>query len=125
MNPPIIVNLKKNGTAVEFVVPKEGAPSWFDCALLTKQGNRDVVYDFLNETLTLEWQKRFIEFAVSPGVLDKKSATEAGVSAEVIDQTVMPLLDGEGFWAGLKFFEDVEDVDRRMQIWNDFKAGIL
>lgn len=125
MNPPIVANLRKEGKKVAYAIPKEGAPSWLDCAMLTKKGDRDIVYKFLDAQLSLPWQKRFVEFATSPGVLDVKTATEAGVSADLIDQTVMPLLDTPDFWAGLKLFENVEDTDRRLQLWNDFKAGIL
>jgi len=125
MNPPIVANLRNEGKKVAYSIPKEGAPSWLDCAMLTRKGDRDIVYKFLDAQLSLPWQKRFIEFATSPGVLDVKTATEAGVSKDVIDQTVMALLDTPDFWSGLKLFQNVEDNDRRLQLWNDFKAGLL
>jgi spermidine/putrescine transport system substrate-binding protein len=125
MNPPIVANLKKEGKNVEFSIPVEGVPSWLDCAMMTKKGDRDIVYKFLDAQLSIEWQKRFIEFATSPGVLDVKTAKAAGVADAVIDQTVMALLDKPDFWASLNLFQTVEDTDRRLQLWNDFKAGIL
>ena len=125
MNPPIVANLKKEGKNVAYSIPKEGVPSWLDCAMLTKKGDRDIVYKFLDAQLSLPWQKRFIEFAVSPGVLDVKTATAEGVKPDVIDQTVMSLLDKPDFWGTLRLFQNVEDTDRRLQLWNDFKAGTL
>jgi spermidine/putrescine transport system substrate-binding protein len=125
MNPPIVANLKKEGKNVEYSIPQEGVPSWLDCAMLTKKGDRDSVYKFLDAQLSIPWQKRFIEFATSPGVLDVKAAEAAGVGKAVIDQTVMPLLDKPGFWESLRLFQNVENADRRLQLWNDFKAGTL
>lgn len=125
LNPPIVANLKKEGKNVEYSIPREGVPSWLDCAMLTKKGNRDIVYKFLDAQLSIPWQKRFIEFATSPGVLDVKTAEAAGVGKGVIDQTVMALLDKPGFWGSLRLFQSVEDPDRRLQLWNDFKAGTL
>ena len=125
MNPPIVANLQKDGKKVAFSIPKEGAPSWLDCAMMTKQGDRPIVHKFLDAQLSLPWQKRFIEFAVSPGVLDAKTAQDQGVKPDIIKQTVTPLLDTPGFWNTLRLFEAVEDNDRRLQLWNDFKAGTL
>ena len=125
MNPPIVVNLQKAGKKIDFSIPKEGASSWLDNAMITKKGDRDIVYKFLNAQLSLAWQKRFIEFAVSPGVFDTKIASAEGVKPELVKQTVMPLLDKPGLWDGLKFFQDLENNDRRLQLWNDFKAGTL
>ncbi|MGB8414923.1 extracellular solute-binding protein [Paraburkholderia sp.] len=125
MNLPIVENLKNAGKPISYSIPKEGVPSWLDCAMITKRGNRKVVYDFLNATLSLSWQKRFIEFATSPGVLDVKTATATGVKPAVINETVMPLLDKPGFWSSMRLFQGVEDPDRRLQLWNDFKAGTL
>lgn len=125
MNTPIVANLKKEGKKVEYSIPREGVPSWLDCAMMTKQGDRDIVYKFLDAQLSIPWQKRFIEFATSPGVLDTKTAEAAGVGKDVIDQTVMALLDKPDLWASLSLFQSVEDADRRLQLWNDFKAGTL
>jgi spermidine/putrescine transport system substrate-binding protein len=125
MNPPIVANLQKEGKNVVFSVPKEGVPSWLDCAMMTKKGDRDIVYKFLDAQLSLPWQKRFIEFATSPGVFDAKTAEAQGVKPELIKQTVMPLLDKPGLWDSLRLFESVENSDRRLQLWNDFKAGTL
>ena len=125
MNPPIVVELKKAGKPIAYTVPKEGVSSWLDNAILTKKGDRDIVYKFLNAQLSLEWQKRFVEFTISPGVFDQKSALAQGVKPELIANTVMPLLDQPGVWDSLKFFQDLENTDRRLQLWNDFKAGTL
>lgn len=125
MNPPIVANLQKEGKKVAYSIPTEGVPSWLDCAMLTKKGDRDIVYRFLDAQLSLPWQKRFIEFSTSPGVLDAKTAEAQGVKPELIQQTVMPLLDQPGFWHTLRLFQNVEDTDRRLQLWNDFKAGTL
>ncbi len=124
-NPPIVVNLQKQGKHVAYSVPKEGVPSWLDCLLMTKKGDRDIVYKFLDANLSTEWQKRFVEFATSPGVLDVASAGTIGVNPEVVKQTVMPLLDQAGLWDSMQFFQVVENADRRVQLWNDFKAGTL
>jgi spermidine/putrescine transport system substrate-binding protein len=125
MNPPIVANLQKEGKNIAYSVPKEGVPSWLDCAMMTKTGDRDIVYKFLNAQLSLPWQKRFIEFATSPGVLDVKTAESVGIPPDVIKQTVMSLLNQPGLWASLRLFQNVENADRRLQLWNDFKAGTL
>ena len=120
-----VENARKAGRDVRYSIPKEGAPSWMDNAVITRKGDRPIVYDFINHRLSLPWQKRFVELSAMPGVLDTKTAKAAGLSQEVIGKTYMDLLDQPNFWSGLKLVQAQNDLDRRLQMFNDFKAGVL
>jgi spermidine/putrescine transport system substrate-binding protein len=106
-------------------LPKEGTPTWIDCASVSKQGDRPIVYKFLNDNLSAAWQSRFIKASSNNGVLSSEMARKAGLSEELLKVT--NILDSEdpNFWKKLVIFQKPENLDRRLQIWNDFKAGTL
>ena len=120
-----VFNLQSKGQKFEYVFPKEGTPTWIDNALLTPKGNRASVYQFINDNLTPKWQARFINFSLNNGVLTDKEAKEAGLSDDVIDKTNIGDQNTPGFWNKLVVFSAPNDIDRRVQMWNDFKAGTL
>lgn len=120
-----VENARKAGKDVRYSFPKEGVPSWLDNAVITKKGDRDIVYNFINYRLSLPWQTRFIKLSAMPGVLDTKTAETGGLSSDDIGKTYMNLLDKPNFWSGLKLVQAQNDLDRRLQMFNDFKAGVL
>lgn len=53
-------NLKKDGVPVDYVVPKEGAPSWVDVMVIPKScENREAAEAFINTMLDPEVQRNF------------------------------------------------------------------
>ena len=120
-----VFNLQNKGKNFNYSFPKEGTPTWIDNAVLTKTGDREAVYQFLNDNLTPAWQKRFIEFSLNNGVLTEDVARTAGLSEDILKKTNIIDQAKSGFWDNMSVFQAPEDIDRRVQIWNDFKAGTL
>jgi spermidine/putrescine transport system substrate-binding protein len=121
-----VFTLQEQGKPFDYVYPKEGTPAWLDCYALSESGaKRQVVYDFINATLTPEWQARFIERSSNNGILGLDGAIAASVPQATLDRTNIPALKDPKFWEQMAFFKNPEDVDRRLDIWNSFKAGTL
>ena len=120
-----VFNLQSKGQKYVYTFPKEGTPTWIDNAVLTPKGDRAPVYQFISDNLTPKWQARFIGFSLNNGVLTDKGAAAAGVSDEVIHKTNIADQGSPGFWDKMVVFQAPEDIDRRVQMWNDFKAGTL
>ena len=79
----------------------------------------------MNDNLSAQWQSRFITKSTNNGVLSADSARAAGMSEEALKITNIVDSAAPGFWDKLVIFQKPEDLDRRLQIWNDFKSGIL
>jgi spermidine/putrescine transport system substrate-binding protein len=124
-NISIVTKLKSMGKNFAYTFPKEGTPTWIDCAVLTERGQRKEVYDFINETLTPAWQARFIETSGNNGVLSPETAMKAGLSKDVLAKTNILDQTKDGFWQKMVVSKLPEDIDRRVAMWNDFKAGTL
>lgn len=105
--------------------PAEGALGWIDNMAITPKGQRDAAYQFINDMLTPEWQARFVSNSSTNGVLSLEAAQAAGITPDALAKTTIPDQVKEGFWEKLSVFAAPEDIERRLQIWNDFKAGIL
>lgn len=105
--------------------PKEGTLGWIDNAAVTPRGERDASYQFISDILAPDWQARFVASAQTNGVLSTADARKAGLSDEVLHKTTILDQDTPGFWEKLSVFSPPEDIERRVQIWNDFKAGTL
>ena len=111
---------------------KQGVPAWSDNYSITKGGAKksDAVYKFINYTMTVPWQARFIAFSGNSGNLSLTQATtpeavSAGLNQEALDATLIPATAaGESFFKGLKFFQTVDDLNKRVDMWNQFKLGI-
>ena len=112
---------------------KQGTPAWSDNYAITKEGGAnklDAIYTFMDYTLTLPWQARFVAASGNNGVLDYDQATsaeaeDAGLTSEKLDVTLIPQTQsGEEFFSAMVFFQAVEDLERRIETWNEFKLGI-
>ncbi len=124
-NISIVNKLKAMGKNFAYTFPQEGTPTWLDCAVLTESGRRKEVYDFINETLSPAWQARFITTNSNNGILTPEAATAAGVSQEALARTNILDQTWDGFWSKMVVSKLPEDIDRRVAMWNDFKAGTL
>ena len=124
-NVSIVFNLQRKGMNFKYTFPKEGTPTWIDNAVLTPHGDRPEVYQFLNDNLTLEWQSRFISLSLNNGVLTDEGARQGGVKDGILAKTNIIDQNQPSFWEKMVFFKAPESVDRRVQMWNDFKAGTL
>jgi spermidine/putrescine-binding protein len=125
--------LKKEGkTLLVNNEVKQGVPAWSDNYAITKGGasKLDSAYKFINYTMTVPWQARFITASGNSGTLSLAQATSpeaiaAGLNQEALDATLIPATaGGENFFKGLKFFQPVEDLSKRVDLWNQFKLGI-
>ena len=126
LNVSSVFQLQGQGTKVDYVFPKEGTPTWIDCAILTPKGaGRQVVYDFINEGLTPAWQARFITSSVNNGILSASAAASAGVPKKILDETNIPDEEDPSFWSKMSILQYPNEIDRRLAIWNAFKAGTL
>jgi spermidine/putrescine-binding protein len=110
-----------------------GTPAWSDNYAITKEGGAnklDAVYQFINDTETIPWQARFIGTTGNSGTLSYEQATTeeavaAGLTEEQLAITLIPPTQaGDAFFSKMVFFKAVEDLDRRIQIWDEFKLGI-
>jgi spermidine/putrescine-binding protein len=128
-----VAALKKDGKALEVNNEvKQGVPAWSDNYSITKAGAKksDSVYKFINYTMTVPWQARFIAASGNSGTLSLSQAktpdaVSAGLTQEALDATLIPATAaGESFFKGLRFFQPVEDLNKRVDIWNQFKLGI-
>lgn len=128
-----VATLKKDGKALEVNNEvKQGVPAWSDNYAITKAGAQkaDSVYKFIDYTTTVPWQARFVAASGNNGTLSlpqaqSPEATEAGLTPELLEATLIPATaSGEQFFKGLKFFQPVEDLNKRVELWNQFKLGI-
>ncbi|MCY1314288.1 hypothetical protein D9M70_649120 [compost metagenome] len=79
----------------------------------------------MNDNLSLPWQGRFISTSFNNGILTEASGREAGIPADILAKTNVIDQSKPGFWEKMSIFQSPENIDRRVEIWNDFKAGIL
>lgn len=111
---------------------KQGVPAWSDNYSITKAGAQkaDAAYKFINYTLALPWQARFIAASSNSGTLSLEQAqspdaVKAGLTAEALAGTLIPATaSGDAFFSKMRFFQPVEDLNKRVEAWNQFKLGI-
>jgi spermidine/putrescine-binding protein len=126
--------LKKDGVtlAVNNTV-KQGVPAWSDNLAITKEGGAnklDAVYRFINASLEPKWQARFIATSANSGTLNYEQATspeakKAGLNQAKLEETLIPATKaGDAFFSKMKFFQPVEDLEKRLNVWNEFKLGL-
>ncbi|WP_336749617.1 ABC transporter substrate-binding protein [Pantoea vagans] len=121
-----VFTLNANGkNRFGYAFPKEGTLGWIDNAAVTPKGARAASYQFINDMLSLPWQARFIASAQTNGVLTSSEAHKAGLADDILSKTTILDQDTPGFWEKMSVFSPPEDIERRVQIWNDFKAGTL
>lgn len=124
-NIAIVIALQAAGKNFGYSFPTEGTPTWIDNAVLTPTGARTEVYDFISANLDPAWQARFISAYFNNGVLTADGARAAGIAEDVLVKTNILDQTADGFWEKLAVFRPPEDIDRRLALWNDFKAGTL
>lgn len=111
---------------------KQGVPAWSDNYAITQAGSKksDSVYKFINHTLELPWMARFAASSGGAGILDYEQATtpeaeEVGLDADALALTLIPATQqGDEFFSKMVFFQDVEDLQKRLDLWNEFKLGL-
>jgi spermidine/putrescine-binding protein len=126
--------LKEEGkTLLVNNVTKNGMPAWSDNLAITAEGGAnklDAVYKFINKSLTPAWQARFIANSGNSGTLNYEQATtkeakEEGLTPEKLEGTLIPATRaGDEFFEVMKFYQPVEDLQRRLEVWNEFKLGL-
>ena len=111
---------------------KQGVPAWSDSYSITKTGagKSDSVYKFINYTLGVPWQARFIGTSSNSGTLNlnqaqSPEAVSAGLTPEALEGTLIPATAaGDAFFSKMRFYQPVEDLNKRIELWNQFKLGI-
>ncbi len=79
---------------------------------------------------TIPWQARFIADTAQSGVLNYEQATspearKQGLTDAKLEETLIPATrDGDDFFSKMIFFQPVEDLQRRLDVWNEFKLGL-
>lgn len=106
--------------------PEEGVPFWLDNYFFSpKAANDPDVYEFVNYTLQPDWQCRFSNETNQNGVLPPETAEGCfdpavweGAGGNLVSRMSPELMER------MVLFQDVEDFDRRLELWNEFKAGV-
>jgi spermidine/putrescine-binding protein len=128
-----VAALKKDGKQLEVNNEvKQGVPAWTDNYSITKGGAEklDSVYKFIDYTAAIPWQARFIGTSSNSGALSLEQAktpeaVNAGLTQEALDATLIPATaSGDAFFSKLRFFQPVENLDKRLDMWNQFKLGM-
>ena len=130
----IAAALKQEGTTLDVNnLVKQGVPAWSDNLAVTKEGGGnklDAVYKFINASLDPKWQARFIATTANSGTLNYEQATSqeaksAGLTPAKLEETLIPETKlGEAFFSKQLFFQPVEDLQKRLNLWNEFKLGL-
>jgi spermidine/putrescine-binding protein len=129
-----VVALQKSGhvLAINNIV-KQGTPAWSDNMAITRDGGAhklDAVYEFINYSLSIPWQARFIATSGNSGTLNYAQATSAearhtGLKSKQLAATLIPATrQGKAFFDKMIFFQSVENLQKRLDLWNKFKLGI-
>lgn len=125
-NIAVVNKLQDNGRNVQLSYPDEGTPFWVDNALVLKRGaERPEVYALIDAGLDFTWQARFTDFSGNNCVVDPQKALEAGLSQSGYDRSELKYLGDEAFMSRMSILRVPSDMDQRLQLWNDFKAGLL
>ncbi len=112
---------------------KQGTPAWSDNYAITKEGGAnklDAVYSFIDYTHSIPWMARFTADSANSGTLSYEQATSdealnAGLTKEKLDISLIPATQaGEEFFSKMSFFKAVEDLEKRVEVWDEFKLGI-
>jgi spermidine/putrescine transport system substrate-binding protein len=118
-----VTALNEAGKKFAYTFPKEGTPSWQDNAVITAAGQRQEVYDFIDANISLPWQARFIAASTNNGILSAAEAQQASIPADVLKATNILDQQDPGFWSKMRPLQDPESISKRLELWNEFKAG--
>ncbi|TGS71763.1 extracellular solute-binding protein [Mesorhizobium sp. M3A.F.Ca.ET.201.01.1.1] len=126
-NIAVVNKLQDQGRNVQLAYPDEGTLYWVDNALVTKFGNdRPEVYELINAGLDYAWQARFTEFSGNNLVVKAQGALATGkLSEKGYKRSELPFMEDASFMSKMIINKVPEDIDRRLQLWNDFLAGVL
>ena len=125
-NIAIPLGLQENGRNVQYTYPEEGTLAWVDNALVTKAGaERPEVYTFIDACLANDWQARFTEASGNNAVIPPNVALENGLSQDVYERGEMQSMTDPDFWEKMVILQEQDDLDARLELWNEFKAGLL
>jgi spermidine/putrescine-binding protein len=129
-----VVALKKSGHLLAINnIMKQGTPAWSDNMAITRAGGAkklDAVYEFINYSLSIPWQARFIATSGNSGTLNyaqaiSAEARHAGLRSKQLAATLIPATrQGKEFFDKMIFFQSVENLQKRLDLWNRFKLGI-
>ena len=115
--------LKEQGLNVKQVVPREGAVFWSDLyCVVNNSPNQDLAHKWINHILKLENQKIFVEKTGYGGV-------NKGLP-EVLSEDLKELLNMQSEQAIIEYFSKLipmgqpESYEKRIEIWNEVKAGV-
>jgi spermidine/putrescine-binding protein len=124
----VILEVNKKGVPLEANhIVRQGVPAWSDNTTITKAGadKEDAVYEFINTGISLPWQARLIETTGNSGTLSYDQAVDEGLTKSELEPTLIPQTrQGDAFFDVLQFFQAFEDLDKRLEVWNEFKLGI-
>jgi spermidine/putrescine-binding protein len=126
--------LKRDGIKMDVNnTVSQGVPAWSDNYAITKEGGAnklDAVYEFMNRTLEVPWQARLAAQSAQNGILNYEQATSPEARKEnltdaKLEETLIPATrEGDKFFNSMVFFQPVEDLQRRLDLWNEFKLGL-
>jgi spermidine/putrescine transport system substrate-binding protein len=122
-NISVVNTLNNSGKRFAFSLPTEGVPQWQDNAIVTGAGQRQEVYDFIDATLAPTWQATFIEASTNNGILSADEARKARVPDPVLAETNILSEQDPAFWSTMRPLQDPESIAKRLEVWNEFKAG--
>jgi len=130
----VAVEANQHGVPVKMNhLVKQGVPAWSDNYAITKAAGAkklDAIYEFMNYTYSLPYQARLAAVTGNNGVLTYARATSpearaAGLNKKKLGFTLIPLTKlGKPFFEKMIFFQDVENLQKRLDLWNQFKLGI-
>lgn len=130
-NPSTQAALAENGIELKYKIPEEGAASWSDNYSMTKAGQEKAAlcYDFINYTLSVEWQARFAAVSTNTPILSLELATsdeavKAGLDRQAFARTLLPLTEDASQVERLKLLRRVPNVEQWLELWNEFKSGL-
>ncbi len=121
-NIAVVNQLNEEGDKFAYGFPEEGTPFWVDSSMMMKGANRQEVYDFINYTLEVPWQAKFIEATGSAGVISYEEAATV-VPEDVLAKSEIVNLQDPNFWEAMKPMVAPNNMDERVALWNEFKAG--
>lgn len=105
--------------------PDEGVPYWLDNYFFSPNGAQDEdVYKFVDYTLTSDWQCRFSNETFQNGVTSQEEAKKCfdpdvynGAGGNLVAQ-LTPELSSK-----FVLLQAPDDLDQRLELWNQFKTG--
>jgi spermidine/putrescine transport system substrate-binding protein len=126
------VVLQKQGIPMKQIIPREGAAAWSDNMVITKGSGAqklDLVYDFINNSLSIPWQARFAATSGNTGILSYEEATspeavQAGMTKEALSATLIPYTQDPAIFKKLHLGQEIPNLDEWLNMWNEFKLGI-